>query len=469
MPVLEDTFTGSLAAVRAAASALPTSVGAVRGLSDGSLIALQTELAEARRALDASASLIAGEIEHRSRPELGYAGLAQREGYRTPERLVQHITGSTARDASTLVHVGALVHEADAALLDTPLGELHEPWLTAVGLSVASGGLGLEAAQAIRSGLGVPTEAVTSAQLEAAVGTLLELAAHLHADELLKRARQLRDDLDLAGVADREQQLHQERAFRRVRRPNGLPRYIIDPDIESAALWDDLYDTMTAPRRSGVSFVREADRAWADAVANDERTLVQYVHDAITDLLRIAIATDSASTRGILGSHQPAVRVLVTVDALESRQGLGHIEGADLPISIATVERIACTAGTVPIAFDDNGQALNLGRTQRTFTDRQRIVLAARDGGCMFGDCDRPPGWCEAHHIAHWQRDHGRTDVDNGILLCRHHHLLVHNNGWEIVRDHAGYWLIPPADVDPERMPRPMPSKSAALRDLRTR
>jgi hypothetical protein len=50
--------------------------------------------------------------------------------------------------------------------------------------------------------------------------------------------------------------------------------------------------------------------------------------------------------------------------------------------------------------------------------------------------------------------------------LCRHHHLWVHNNGWEIARDDSGYWLIPPTGIDPNRTPRLMPSKSAALRDL---
>jgi hypothetical protein len=44
--------------------------------------------------------------------------------------------------------------------------------------------------------------------------------------------------------------------------------------------------------------------------------------------------------------------------------------------------------------------------------------------------------------------------------------MLVHNNGWEITHDLAGYHLIPPASVDPARMPRLMPTKSSALRDL---
>jgi hypothetical protein len=48
---------------------------------------------------------------------------------------------------------------------------------------------------------------------------------------------------------------------------------------------------------------------------------------------------------------------------------------------------------------------------------------------------------------------------------CRYQRLLVNNNGWEIVRDDAGLWLIPPTGIDPQQQRRFMPSKSAALRD----
>ncbi|WP_309617942.1 DUF222 domain-containing protein [Salinibacterium sp.] len=352
--------------------------------------------------------------------------------------------------------------------------ESLEPWLGAVGMAVQSATPGVDAAQAIRSGLGSPTLAVTAQQLACAVATLLAEADSLDVDQLFLRARHLRDELDLEGVADREQQIHNERSIRRVRRPNGLSRYIVDPDLESGAWWDDLYDKLTAPRR-GVCFVDDAERAWADKVNAElgtahERTTDQYVHDAITELLRIGATAESPQSRKIIGARQPSVRVLVTVDALTNRAGLGHIEGIDIPVSIATVERIACTSGTIPLGFDDTGQALNLGREQRLFSLRQRILLAARDGGCMFPFCDRPPSWTEAHHIKHWQRDHGKTDLADGILLCRHHHMLVHNNGWEIVRDSSAegqcFQLIPPTAIDPTQTPRPLPTKSAALRDL---
>lgn len=479
MAIIVDTFTASLDAVRSAADTLPVAVGVVKGLDDDSLLAAQRALSEVRRAIDACSSLVAGEVGYRSRRDLGYNGLAQREGFRTPEALVQHTTGSTARDAATLVQVGVMVH--DSLIEQSPDGApiadgvvMREPWLTAIGAAVNAGTLSVEAAKAIRYGLGERTTdaagtGVTVEQLAGAVRTLLLEASELHVDRLLQRARELRDDLDAAGIADREQAMHQERSIRRVRRSNGLSRYIIDPDLESGAYWDDVYDKLTAPRRGGPRFIDKADKAWAEAIATDDRTTEQYVHDTITQLLRIGVETDLADSGRIIGSRSPAVRVLITADDLATRIGHGHIEGVATPVSIETVERISCTSGTVPIVFDDQGQAINLGREQRLFTSRQRIALAARDGGCMFGDCDRPPSWCEAHHVQHWVRDRGRSDLADGILLCRHHHMLLHNNLWDIVRDDSGYWLIPPADVDPERMPRLMPSKSAALRGLQRR
>ena len=41
---------------------------------------------------------------------------------------------------------------------------------------------------------------------------------------------------------------------------------------------------------------------------------------------------------------------------------------------------------------------------------------AVRDGGCAFPGCGTPSGWCDAHHIVHWN-DGGPTDLDN-LILC---------------------------------------------------
>jgi hypothetical protein len=65
----------------------------------------------------------------------------------------------------------------------------------------------------------------------------------------------------------------------------------------------------------------------------------------------------------------------------------------------------------------------------------------------------------------HWARDGGGTNIDEGIL-CRHHHLLCHNNGWEIEASGGEWWLVPPPEIHPDQARIGMPTKSGALRDL---
>ena len=44
------------------------------------------------------------------------------------------------------------------------------------------------------------------------------------------------------------------------------------------------------------------------------------------------------------------------------------------------------------------------------------------------------PKWCDAHHLKPWEDD-GPTNLDNGCLLCRRHHTLIHHKGWTLQRD----------------------------------
>ncbi|HET8589495.1 MAG TPA: HNH endonuclease signature motif containing protein, partial [Nakamurella sp.] len=78
-----------------------------------------------------------------------------------------------------------------------------------------------------------------------------------------------------------------------------------------------------------------------------------------------------------------------------------------------------------------------------------------RDKGCAFLGCDIPPAWCEAHHIIWWSQG-GVTDISNGVLLCRRHHVLIHQGHWRVEQDPDGGrpWIIPPAHIDPAQTPR---------------
>ena len=155
------------------------------------------------------------------------------------------------------------------------------------------------------------------------------------------------------------------------------------------------------------------------------------------------------------------MRIVVNERALADGRGLGLLEGHPDRLPIGAIHTGLC-AGYLPVRFDQSGAGLDLGRDERLFTAKQKAVLAIRDGGCLDPDCTRPPSWTEAHHINHWRRDDGRTDIADGILLCRRDHLRYHNEGWEVRRQGATYWLIPPPGVDPARTPRLMRPKTPA-------
>ena len=82
--------------------------------------------------------------------------------------------------------------------------ELGKPWLTPIAEAVAAAVISLEAAEAIRVPLGEPTADMTELTLTDAAAHLVQLAQTLNVDELMQRARALRDDLDEAGIAERE-------------------------------------------------------------------------------------------------------------------------------------------------------------------------------------------------------------------------------------------------------------------------
>src|SRR5262245_38093182 len=87
----------------------PPAASVLGCLSDTELLDAQRRVAEIRRRTDAVAAALAGEVAHRSRRELGSEGLAQRLGQRTPENLIQRVTGASSGEAKTLVQAGALL------------------------------------------------------------------------------------------------------------------------------------------------------------------------------------------------------------------------------------------------------------------------------------------------------------------------------------------------------------------------
>lgn len=419
-------------------------VSDVASLSDDELLARQAQVAAVRRRADAASATLAAEVARRSARDLGYSGLAQKRGARTPERLVASVTGLSVPEARAMITAGEALDAAD-------------DWMLPVTAALSTGQVSVGATAAIRTGLGEPGDHVGEHELAAAAQRLLDETGGLPPEQVARRAREVRDELDASGVRDRERAMRERRFLKLTLQDDGMTRIAGLLDPESAALVTDAIDLVTAPRRGGPRFIDETAKARAMTIVEDSRTTDQLAVDALVEMIRIAAAADQGR---VFGTHKPAVRVHVSLGDLDRRRGAASLEGQSAAVSAETAQRIGCASGFLPILFD-GAAPLDLGRSQRLFTAAQRVVLAAIWGGCAIAACDRPPSWTEAHHIDHWDRDHGRTDVRDGILLCRHHHMWVHDIDARIVRSGTEYEL---------RVPREHPvrleSKSAVRRRM---
>ncbi|NJC23400.1 hypothetical protein BJ994_002476 [Arthrobacter pigmenti] len=211
----------------------------------------------------------------------------------------------------------------------------------------------------------------------------------------------------------------------------------------------------------------------------ETRTRAQLLLDGLIGACQIALATDQLPATG---GHRP--QLLVTIDyqtllrevaengatpdptnGLNSRHHAHDTDnrpnaitdGASFaftgPINARTVRKLACDADIIPIVLGGTNEILDLGRTQRLFTPKQRKALHARDKGCAFPGCHMPSHWTEAHHITPWSEG-GTTTTDNGVLLCSHHHHLIHQGEWTIQVHDRLPWFIPPQQLDPQQHPR---------------
>ena len=440
-------------------------------LDDAALIAAIESLTALRHEVERCQAIAAAELARRSSTRFGIRGLAQRAGHTSTGHLLQSITRSTAGGTASLIEVGRMVAETDAAAdlmraqqvdpaLASAIPEPIGPWFAELGRAVADGTLAVEVAGAIRAGLGEPSGDADEALLADALSAVITECRSLHADAARRVARQARDRIDVAGVTARAERHRHGQFWHLWVKPDGMVRGEFELEPESGMLVKAVFDQLTHPRHIDMKIRRSfghpvlGDEHYAEARASRERDAA----DGLVELLRAGAGVDPGR---LLNEKKPSVRLVVNAQTLATGRGTGMIEGHPDRVPLASIHTGLCE-GYLPVKFDDEGQVLDLGRDERLFTEKQKLVLAIRDGGCMDPDCTRPPSWTEAHHIDHWERDEGRTDIADGILLCRRDHLRYHNQGWEVRRDGSTYWLIPPPTVDPRQTPRLMRPKTPA-------
>jgi hypothetical protein len=182
----------------------------------------------------------------------------------------------------------------------------------------------------------------------------------------------------------------------------------------------------------------------------DTRARTQRQYDVFAGLLAAGIRNTGLEAGQIRSTAE--VTVHASLADLESGTGVGWIDGMRETVSLTTVERLACDATFRKIVLGNDGEVLAFGKARYPFSSAQRKAIIARDGDtCLL--CDAPASWTDAHHVQEYYTHGalGRTDVDNGVLLCGAHHDLIHHSEWQLTMIGGIPHLRAPAEMDPAR------------------
>ena len=197
---------------------------------------------------------------------------------------------------------------------------------------------------------------------------------------------------------------------------------IAESGLENDGKWDDL-------ARSADALVLMARRSLSGRFRGIEGS------DEDTD----TEPRDSAESPEPSGSGH-LVMVHVDESALRGKGG-----ASDLPIR--TVKRLLCDGPAVGIVENGNGEPLSIGRKSRTVPTAIRRALDGRTRTCRFPGCSHTK-WLDAHHIRHWT-DGGQTSLENLVLLCTHHHRLLHEGGFQMLPREGGSYYFGKRDGRP--------------------
>jgi hypothetical protein len=160
----------------------------------------------------------------------------------------------------------------------------------------------------------------------------------------------------------------------------------------------------------------------------------QRLCDGFLELLRSSVPGSTAPATAVspyvVVAHVPLASL--TEGSGRPTSLAGELEHVGL-IDGDTVQRIACDATIVVALDDDVGHTMYEGRARRFPSDAQRREVKRRDRHCRFPGCTNMT-FTIVHHIAAWKPG-GRTDLPNLVLLCKHHHGVVHRKGWSMSGD----------------------------------
>lgn len=384
---------------------------------------------QARTALDAVMSRLAGSADD--------MGLAKDDGATSTTAWLAATTGISKGEAAKLTALARVTTEHTEATRDA--------W--------AAGDLSTDKAKVIMDAIDALPDWVDDEPRRDAETHLIDMAGRFGLDDLKRLANRVLEVIDPDGadehlgktLRDQENKAWDATRFAMKKRGDGTTRGVFTiPDCDADTLRAAI-EGIVAPRRSALAALHHGFNldAWLGLPRD------QKMGHALTELINHLPTTALPQAGGLAAT----VAVTINIDNLRTGNGTAT-NTSGTTMSAAKAQRMACNAHLVALYLDSDSRVIDHGMTKRLYDRHQRLILAVRDGGCVFPDCDRPPAWCEAHHLTPWSEG-GPTDLDNAALLCHFHHHLVHEGEWQAVMAPDGIpEIIPPQRIDPHQQPR---------------
>ena len=300
--------------------------------------------------------------------------------------------------------------------------------------------------------------ALTRVATDATEPELLEIALGATGAQLERVVRSWRTTV----LAEMSASSHVRRGFTRRAEADGSVLYTLRVAPEDAAVVDAavaaaravVLDADGRPVETPEESVMAAEltddppivRASADAVVLlAESFLTNGALDDTSDVRRVVIHADLEALTSVTdaapspATPPPAHATAPTsaaddpvdVRARRGRPASCSVEGGSA-LAPSTVLRHLCQASAQVMLRAADDHPLDLGRSARHASAKQRAALRVRDGGCCrFPSCTQTHRLIP-HHVEWWSRG-GRTDLDSLILLCPTHHRAVHELGYSIL------------------------------------
>jgi hypothetical protein len=316
----------------------------------------------------------------------------------------------------------------------TLTGDRLEPLRPGVAAARAEGAISAEHAEVILRTLAKLPRQLPVGEVDAMELTLVGHARTFHPGDVRGIGKHLLSVLDPDGVLTDEQDQRRRRHLSLVPSGDGMHRIGGELDDECAAVAMAVLHSLAAPMPT-------------DAGGRDDRSAGQRMHDALKALCKLGLRAGALPKSGGVPA---TVLISMTKQQFETGTGLATTSFGQ-KLTIRTALRIAGQASIAWIVHGSKRKPLMLGRTRRLANEDQTLALIARDQGCAFPSCRRPPEWTEKHHVRPWAKG-GKTDVDELCLLCDYHHDRI-DHGWTIQMRDGIPWFTPPAFIDPTQTP----------------